>query len=134
VSAPTPKALSFAYLDRAWQALRAARVLIRVDDAEAAINRAYYACFYAALGALAREGERPKTHSGVRTQFAKQFVATGLVPSETARILGVAAQTREEADYDALSVFDVAAASDLLADAERFVRCIERLLTAGLRG
>jgi uncharacterized protein (UPF0332 family) len=126
--------LPVAYLSRARQALDSARVLIQADDAEAAINRAYYACFYAALGALASRGERPKTHSGVRTQFAREFVATGLVPSETGRILGMAAQTREEADYDALSVFDAAAASDLLADAERFVRSVERLLSRHLRG
>ncbi len=61
--------LPHAYLDRAWRALDSARVLIRVDDAEAAINRAYYACFYAALGALAREGRaaRRRTRACARS-------------------------------------------------------------------
>lgn len=120
--------LQTALIEKATRALEAARRALDAEDAETAANRAYYACFHAARAALAGEDEQPKTHSGVHTRFARLIVATGRVPVEVARALPHAAQVRERADYDALTLADVSAAADLLSDAERFVAAVREAI------
>lgn len=129
MSEPTDYAAAF--LARAREALDAARLDADHDHAEAAINRAYYAAFYAARAALEREGEAPRSHKGVRARFGDRFVRTGRVDHATAGILQAAEVARLKADYDALSVFDTSAARDLIADVERFVAAVETLLADG---
>ena len=123
-------ALQQALIQKAERALASARRALDDEDAELVANRAYYACFHAARAALAGEGEEPKTHSGTHNRFALLFVATGRVPTETARALPYAAQVRERADYNAFAVTDLRAVSDLLADAERFVAAVRAVVEA----
>jgi uncharacterized protein (UPF0332 family) len=120
--------LQTALVEKGVRALHAARHALEDGDAEAAANRAYYACFNLARAALLGEGEQPKTHSGTHNRFALLFVATGRVPEAIARTLPHAAQIRERADYDALAVTDLRAAADLLADAERFVAAVRAVV------
>lgn len=120
--------LQQAYLGRAERALAAARRAVEAGDGETAANRAYYACFYVALAALAGVGEEPRSHSGAHRRFAARFVATGALDRDTARILSDAFRIRHQSDYDAFAVTDLNAASDLLADVERFVAGTRRLV------
>ena len=113
-----------AFLDKASRALGAARRAVDADDAETAVNRAYYACFYAAQAALVSVGDRPKTHAGTHRRFALRFVRDGPVPAEVGTILPEAFRLRLREDYDALPLTDLRAAADLLADAERFVATV----------
>lgn len=122
--------LQRAYLDRADRALASARRNVEAEDGEAAVNRAYYACFYVAQAALGGHGEEPKTHAGTHRRFASLFVAPGTVTREVGRILPDASRLRLQTDYDALAVTDLRAASDLLADAERFVAAVRAVLEA----
>src|SRR5690606_19122001 len=55
--------LQVALVDKAERALATARQVMG-EDPEAAVNRAYYACFYVAQAALLGVGERPKSHAG----------------------------------------------------------------------
>jgi uncharacterized protein (UPF0332 family) len=43
------------------------------------VNRAYYACFYAASAILMQLGETFKKHTGVRAAIHKRLVKTGLL-------------------------------------------------------
>jgi hypothetical protein len=117
-----------ALMSKARQALDDARLLLEHDRAEAAVNRVYYAALDAARAALLAEDETPGSHAGVKTRFSYHFVRTERLPKETARILAEAETMRNRADYDAFAVFETAAAADLLADVERFVDAIDRLL------
>lgn len=126
-----PSDYTAAFMDKAREALDAARTDAAHDHAEAAVNRAYYAAFYAARAALQREGESPRSHKGVRTRFGDLFVRTGQVDRATAGILQAAEIARLKADYDAFSVFDTVAARDLIADVERFVAAIDEILASG---
>jgi uncharacterized protein (UPF0332 family) len=122
--------LQRAYLDRAERALAAAQHAVGHGDGEAAVNRAYYACFYVAQAALVGRGEEPKTHAGTHRRFAEVFVAPGAVTREVGRILPDAFRLRLQGDYDALAVTDPRAAADLLADAERFVEVVQQIVEA----
>jgi hypothetical protein len=96
------------------------------DDPEAAINRAYYAAFYAATAALIEVEETIKTHEGTHQRFSLHFVKSGVLPHHIGRTLKYAYNLRQRADYDALTVFDKAAVADLIADVTEFVDTVEQ--------
>ena len=73
-----------ALFQKAHRALDTARAMVRIDDAEAAINRAYYGAFYAATAALLSRDIAARTHAGVHRQFHEQFVRTGAVVPDLA--------------------------------------------------
>ena len=47
-----------------------------------AVNRMYYACYYAASALLIAYGIETKSHDGVRQQLGKQMVLTGKLSAE----------------------------------------------------
>lgn len=118
-----------ALFQKARRALETARLSLQHSDADAAINRAYYATFYAATAALLNKGEAPKTHQGVHQRFYLHFVDSGRLDPTISKVLPFAADARQHADYDAFTVFDEAAALDLIADVEAFVGVVEALLS-----
>jgi uncharacterized protein len=117
-----------AFLEKAREALSTARDNVEAGHIEGAINRAYYAAFYAARAALHEEKEAPRSHKGVRTRFYDLYVRPGHLDQAVAGILGAAEEARRNADYDAFSIFDRNAALDLISDVERFLAAVEALL------
>ncbi len=79
-----------ALFEKARQALDTARLNLDHGDAEAAINRAYYAAYYIALVALLAHGESPKTHSGTHDRFYLHFVQTGRLSVSVGKTLNIA--------------------------------------------
>jgi uncharacterized protein (UPF0332 family) len=117
-----------ALFEKAALSLRTGKAALDLGDAGAAVNRAYYATYYAATAALMGEEERPKSHAGTHRRFHHLFVAAGRLDAATGGLLLYAFNARQRADYDALSVTDPRAAADLLADAERFVSQVQAVV------
>ncbi len=69
-------------------------------------------------------------HKGTHHRFPLHFVASGRFPNMIGRTLGYAYEMRQRADYEAFTVFDEAAATDLITDVERFVQAVETMLDA----
>lgn len=116
------------YLDRARIDLLAAESNIHQGFASVAISRAYYAMFYAASALLASKEISRSKHSGVHAAFGEQFVKTGLIEPEYARMLINAFDSRLDADYEVDSFLDSEVAASILNDAKEFVARIERYL------
>ncbi len=117
-----------ALFDKARRALETARLTLDHGDADAAINRAYYAAFHAATAALLAVGETPKTHSGTHHRFHLHYVESGRLSSSIGKTLSYASDARQRADYEAFTVFDEVAAVDLISDVEAFVQAVEEML------
>jgi len=66
----------------AEEALQSARMEREAGFLHSAINRAYYAVFYAATAALVDQGLEFKKHSGVRAALHREFVKKGLLSQE----------------------------------------------------
>ena len=115
---------------KAGEALAAARYTFDGGFLSTAINRSYYAAFYAARAALLTRGEAPKTHQGVILRFHFHYVKTGQFDKHIAAILSFAEELREGADYDLALNIDPHAVTDLIADVERFVLAVDTLLTS----
>jgi uncharacterized protein (UPF0332 family) len=86
-------------IERARAALAEADLLIEQRLFVGAMNRVYYAAFYAARALLATRDLDSSRHSGVIALFQEHFVRTGLIPADTARALPRAFEKRQTSDY-----------------------------------
>lgn len=116
-------------MQKADRALASARLLLDAGDTDGACNRAYYAMFDAARGALASEDapETTRTHNGLIAAFGLQLVKPGRLPKELGRMLNRAEEVRLMADYTGGSVEQVDA-RELLSQAEAFVNAVRDYL------
>jgi uncharacterized protein (UPF0332 family) len=95
----TPEAA--AYLTKAHELLDEATVALRVDLANAAGRSAYLAGFHAAQALLSTRHDRaPKTHSGVRTEVARQVKDDPRITDLHRAFLARAYSLKEVADYE----------------------------------
>ncbi len=106
------RALAAYRMEQAADALRAARTLIDAGLPRDAINRAYYAIFYSVLALLSTRRLGTSRHSSALTLFSREFVKTGLLPPETARLARRAFEQRLEADYAESAAFSASDAQD----------------------
>ena len=74
------KALVAYRIQRAYETLREAEVMIRESFYNAAINRLYYACYYATVALLLKYDIQTQTHNGVKTMLGLHFISTGKLP------------------------------------------------------
>lgn len=86
-------------MQQAAETLHEAQILIAGHAARGAVNRAYYAMFYAVLAVLATKGLGSSKHSGVISLFDRELVKPGILPKELSRSLHMAFERRQQADY-----------------------------------
>jgi uncharacterized protein (UPF0332 family) len=109
------------YIQNALEMLDAARILLQNGFLSSAINRSYYAVFYAANALLATKGINQGKHSGVINAFRQNFIKTGLIDQEYSRIYGRLMEDRHESDYELGSLIDQQTTNMDLEDAVKFV-------------
>ena len=115
-------------MEQAEETLREAHVL---DDARAyrgAINRAYYAMFYAVLALLATKQLGSSKHSGAVALFDREFVKTGLLPVDFSRSLHMAFERRQVHDYGELTEVDDETSVLAIREARSFVDAVGEVL------
>jgi uncharacterized protein (UPF0332 family) len=121
------------HLDKAREALIKARgfldVMHYIDEAARA---AYLAGFHAAQALISeRTGQIAKSHSGVRSTFARLVKDDPQIDRALVQFLGRAYRFKEIADYGTgpQAVVTVSAAQEAIASARQFVDCITSLLS-----
>jgi uncharacterized protein (UPF0332 family) len=115
---------------RARETIEDARLLLDQGRLPAAANRIYYAMFYAATALLITKGLASSRHSGIIGMFRREFVKTGLFPTDLAEFIDEAFDERLESDYGDYVQLEQADLEDLLAGARRFVAKAEELVQA----
>ncbi len=108
-------------LDRSYEKLDSAELLLDNGFYADCVNRAYYAMFYAARSLLALKEIYPKTHSGVIKKLGLEFVTTGYLDKVAVRAIANAKEDREDADYGIFVGISREEAEDILNDASNFV-------------
>ncbi len=71
-----------------------------------AINRMYYACFYAIGALLAKHKIEVGSHPGVRQKFGEHFVKTGLFDKRLAKHFTELFDKRNKGDYNDFFDYD----------------------------
>lgn len=116
------------YIENAHEMLEAAHVMLDKNFYTSAINRSYYAIFYAANALLATKGVSQGKHTRVISAFRQYFIKTGIFPAEYSQIYGRAMEDRHESDYDIGAEIIREDADENLVGAEQFVQEIEQWL------
>lgn len=111
-----------AFLKKASQALESARAEFQTERLDFAVNRAYYACFYAASAVMLHRGKQFVKHTGLRSAIHKDLVKPGLLASKWGKVFDRAFENRQAADYLILFVFEPEQVEQLIQDAEGFVQ------------
>jgi len=115
-------------LSRAHEALADADLLMAASRWNGALNRLYYAAFYAARATLALKRLDSSRHSGVIALFQEHFVKTGAVRTEFARALPQAFARRQRSDYGDFAEAQVAEVQSLREEVERLVQACEEVV------
>ncbi len=98
-----------------YSAYRLKRAIETIEEVEThivngfwntAINRMYYACFYAVGALLAKYGIDTSSHSGTRLQFGQLFIKTGLIDRDMSKIYSELFEKRQKGDYNDFFDFD----------------------------
>ncbi len=71
-----------------------------------AMNRLYYAAFYAISAVLLERKLTCRKHSGVRAAFHRQFIKTGLLDTRWGQLYDQLFEDRQEGDYVVFISFD----------------------------
>lgn len=119
-------------IERADEALDTAR-RERMLSPAAAINRAYYAAFYAASAVMAAEGRHFVKHTGLRAALHRHLVKPGRLPTDLGREFDALLEARQIADYTATVEQTTEKADVCIAGAERLVAALVALLPPGVR-
>ena len=114
--------------EKAADALKAGEILFESGLPIEAVSKVYYSVFNAALALLAQSNLAPKTHTGVKSLFNKEFVLSGKIDKETGTILGELLTKRMEADYEDFTLIDEEELPELIEKAKRFIEAAKKQL------
>ena len=117
-----------ALLQKASQALESTRSEYQAGRFDCAVNRAYYACFYAASAVMLQRGKQFVKHTGLRGAIHKDLVKPGLLAVQWGKVFDRAFENRQVADYLILFVFEPEQVEQLIQEAEGFVGEMHKLL------
>jgi uncharacterized protein (UPF0332 family) len=116
------------YIEHAREMLQVTAHNIEDGFYGSAVNRAYYAIFYAASALLVTRGLARSKHASVLAAFRQHFVKSGEIEVVYAEIYGRVMDDRHMSDYDVEASIEVERASTDVKDAGRFVDRLEHYL------
>lgn len=93
-----------------------------------AINRMYYACFYAVGALLLKNNITVSSHQGVRQKFGEHFVKTGIIDRNLAKHFTELSEKRHKGDYNDFFDFDEETVLRLYPLSIQFIRLIDQIL------
>lgn len=128
-SEPINREAVLIYFDGARDALRNAHYNLDGDFFGPAVNRTYYAFFYAATALLLTLDITRSKHSGVMSAFREHFVKPGIFSVEDSRAYGEAFQLRNVTDYQMVGKADETQSRAILENARHFIEHCQVYLT-----
>ncbi len=115
-------------MERANDTLNEIGILLQNQFYNNAVNRLYYACFYAVSALLVSKEIQSKTHSGTKQMFGLHFVKTGIVSSTSGSFYTDIFTLRQTGDYDDYVVFEKEELVSLLSSARNLLKEIEQII------
>ena len=115
-------------MERADETMEEVRLLSGHGHYNAAVNRLYYACYYAAEALLLHNHFEASTHSGVKSMLGLHFVSKGILSLEHGKTFNTLFEKRHSSDYEAFAYCDKELVDGLTPLAEAFIARIKELL------
>jgi len=115
-------------LFRAKETFDDAKILAEKFRWNSAINRLYYASYYAVTALLINEGITSTTHNGAKSKFSEHFILTKKVSKELGRIYSQLFTWRQKGDYDDLFDFTEEKVKPYFVPVEELIQTVETLI------
>ena len=115
-------------LERAVSSLEEAKYMANGGYYNSAINRLYYACYYAVVALLLKNGILAQTHHGVRAMLGLHFTSKDKLSAEDNRTFSTLFEKRHSSDYDDFVYCDADMVNELYPKAVAFIDSIKRLI------
>lgn len=115
-------------IQRAKDMLVESEEIIGLGFLNSAVNRLYYACYYAVIALLVKENINAHTHSGVKQMFGLHFIATDKISKGSGRFYSQIFNERITGDYDDFISFDIETVNALLKMSQDFVKELDAFL------
>jgi len=113
---------------RANETIQEIDILISNKLWNTAINRMYYACYYAAGALLFKYGTEASSHAGIRQKFGQLFVKTGIIDKGLAKHYTDLFEKRQKGDYNDFFDYDENTVIRLYPLSKKFIERINELL------
>jgi uncharacterized protein (UPF0332 family) len=114
--------------ERAKETYQEALLMVQHEHWNAALNRLYYACFYAVIALLLKDNIETKTHDGTRIQLSLHFIKTGKIDPKLGKLYNDLSMKREKGDYGDLYDFGEDEILPLIDPVKDFITVIEHFL------
>ena len=116
------------WFEKAEESMASARREFEAGSLSFAMNRLYYAAFYAVSALLMANELSFKKHSGVRAAFHQQFIKTGLLERKWGRLYDQLFEDRQEGDYVVFISFESAYVEIQLNECAHFIEHVRPLI------
>ena len=113
---------------RAEESFDDALIMIEKKSWNSAINRLYYACFYAVIAPLLKKGYDFKSHEGARIKFSDEYIKTGTIDLKYGRLFIKLTDFRNKGDYADLFDFNENIVLPLVEQTKQFILEIKKYL------
>jgi len=117
-------------INRSLHTLQEVNILIENQLWSTAINRMYYACYYAVIAILLKNDINPQTHAGARQMFGLHFIKTGIISSDLGKFYSDIFDKRLTGDYDDFIVIREEDVIGLAPVAKELILKIKELIDA----
>ena len=117
------------WIEKAVDSLASSEDELKADRFSFAVNRIYYACFYAASAVLLKRRLRFQKHSGVRAAFHQHIIKPGLMSKEYGKFYDEIFEARQRGDYLELVRFEKKQIEGWLKKGKLFVETMKSLIS-----
>ena len=115
-------------LNKAEEVYAAAVLLYNAGQWNSAVNRLYYACFYAALALLLKRGIGAKSHAGIISKFSESVVRTHEMSVDEYKVYSKLLNWRTKGDYSDMFDFCKEDLDDVMEPTRIFIDGVKELI------
>ena len=119
-------------IESAKKTFEAAKVLAENKYWNSAVNRLYYAVFYAVNALLVLNEIQTKSHSATKSQFSLNFVKTGKFDKKYGKLLSELFDWRQKGDYENIFDYDSDSVQPLFKPVREMIERIEKEINNAL--
>jgi uncharacterized protein (UPF0332 family) len=115
-------------LEKSGITFKEANALYHLGYWNGAANRLYYSCFYAVIALLAKDDIAAHTHHGVRTEFFRNYIKTGLLGKKYSEFYSNLMGKCQESDYADFQEYSEEDVLPFISKAKEFLESIRSLI------
>ena len=114
--------------EKAEESLASVELELNAGHLNFAVNRLYYACFYAITALLLRDGKQFARHSAIKSEFIRTYIKPGQIDVKWNKFYQKLFDERQEGDYIPTATFEASDVSTCLQQSREFIDLIRSLI------